>query len=153
MLTIAADEVTYKLHPEVGDLKTETSSDPIVPEAPPSSPGSPPRTRQRTIFPPPHCHPETGPSRDTTWQNVDLSAWDFPKNPFKRMQEGLEDLQTQYFRLEHIARGANQALDNCGPGNILRELAKRADWKELKQARMVNAHLTAQVATMTQELS
>ena len=153
MLTIAADEVTYKLHPEVGDLETETSSDPIVPEAPPSSPGSPPPIRQRPISPPPHHHPEAGPSREATWRNVDLSAWDFPENPFKRVQEGLEDLQTQYFRLEHIARGANQALDNCGPGNILRELAKRADRKELEQARTENAHLTAQVAAMTQELS
>ena len=50
---------------------------------------------------------------------MDLSAWDFPKNSFKRVKEGLEDLQTQYFWLEHIARGANQALDNCGPKNIL----------------------------------
>ena len=63
---------------------------------------------------------------------MDLFAWDFPENPFKRVQEGLEDLQNQYFRLEHIARGANQALDNCGPRNILRELAKRADRKELE---------------------
>ena len=45
MLTIAADEVTYKLHPEVGDLGTETSSNPFVSEAPPSSPGSPPPVR------------------------------------------------------------------------------------------------------------
>src|ERR1700738_2156101 len=66
MLTIAADEVTYKLHPEVGDLETETSSDPIVPEAPPPSLGSPPPTRQRPISPPPSPHPETGPSREAT---------------------------------------------------------------------------------------
>ena len=39
MLTIASDEVTYKLHPEAGE--TETSSDPIVPDAPPSLPRSP----------------------------------------------------------------------------------------------------------------
>ena len=41
MLTIASKEVAYKLHPEVRDAGTETSSDPIIPEAPPSSPGSP----------------------------------------------------------------------------------------------------------------
>src|SRR6202011_3758672 len=58
MLTIAADEVTYKLHPEVGDLETETSSDPIVPEALPSSPGSPPPARPRQISPPPLQQPE-----------------------------------------------------------------------------------------------
>src|ERR1700738_1401211 len=154
LLTIAADEVTYKLLPEAGDVETETSSDPILPEAPPSSPGSPPPAVLRPLSPPPpHHHPEAGPSRETTWRNVDLSAWDFPENPFKRMQEGMEELQTQYFRLEHIVRGANHALDDCGPGNILRELAKRADRKELEQAKTENAHLAAQVAAMTQELS
>ena len=65
----------------------------------------------------------------------------------------MEELQHQYSRLEHIARGANQALDNCGPGNILQELAKRADRQELKQVKSKNAHLTAQVAAMAQELS
>ena len=38
-LTIAADEVTYKLQPEAGE--TETSSDLIVSDAPPSTPRSP----------------------------------------------------------------------------------------------------------------
>ena len=45
------------------------------------------------------------------------------------------------------------ALDNCGPKNILRELAKRADRKELEQLKTENAQLTAHVAAMTQELS
>ena len=72
----------------------------------------------------------------------------------------MADLQTQYYRLKHITRGANQALDNCGPGNILQELTKRADWKELDQmkkeidkVKTENAHLNAQVAAMAQELS
>ena len=115
MLTIALEEVAYKLQPEVGDARTETSSNPIIPEAPPSSPGSPPPSTRRPNSPPPpppHHHPEAGPSRETTWQNVDLSAWDFLENPFKRVKEGLEDLQNQYFQLKHIARGAKQALDN-----------------------------------------
>ena len=151
LLTIAADEVTYKLQPEVGDTGTETSSDPVLPEAPPSSPGSPPPSFWRPNSPPPpHYHPEAGPSRQATWRNVDLFAWDFPDNSFKRIHEELEDLQTQYYQLKHITRGANLALDNCRPGNILRELAKRADRKELEQANTENAQLTAHVAEMTQ---
>ena len=122
LLMNASNEVTYKLHPEAGE--TKTTNDPIVPEAPPSSPGSPPPLTRPTSphppSPPPSFHPEAGPSQETTWRNVDLSAWDFPDNPFKRVHEGLEELQHQYSRLEHIARGANQALDNCGLGNILR---------------------------------
>ena len=111
MLTILAEEVASKLQPEVGDAGTKTSSEPIIPEAPPSSPGSPPPSFRRPTSPPPpppHHHPEAGPSWETTWQKVDLSAWDFPENPFKRVQEGLGDLQTQYFRLEHIARERTQ---------------------------------------------
>ena len=123
MLTIASDEVTYKLHPEAGEM--ETSSDPIISEAPPSSPGSPqplprpvsPPPPSHPPSPPPSYHPEAGPSREATWQNVDPFAWDFPDNPFRRVQEGLEELQHQYSRLEHVARGANQAMDNCGPKN------------------------------------
>ena len=40
MLTIAAEEVAYKLQPVAPD--TSTSSDHAIPEAPPSSPGNPP---------------------------------------------------------------------------------------------------------------
>jgi len=81
-----------------------------------------------------------------------LSAWNFPETPFRRIQEDLDELKAQYSRLEHIARGANAALDNCGPGNILRELAKRADRKELDQVKTENAHLKAQMEAMSQEL-
>ena len=126
LLTIAADEVTYKIEPEVEvkDTGTETSSDPVIPEEPPTSPT--PSFRKPTSPPPPPPRPEAIPSRETR-QDVDLSAWNFPENPFKRIQEEVADLQTQYYRLEHITRGANRALDSCGSGSFLRELAKRAD--------------------------
>ena len=142
-LTIATDEVTYKLQPEAGEK--ETSSDPIVPDAPPSTPGSPqPLPRPISLPPPPLSYPpfplptyhlEAGPSGEATWRNVDPSTWDFLDNPFRWVQEGLEELQHHYKRLEHIARGANQAMDNCGPRNIIREIAKRADQRELDQAK------------------
>ena len=51
-------------------------------------------------------------------------------------------------------------MNDYGPGNILRELAKRADRKELGQAKkeldqvkMENAHLNAHVSALAQELS
>ena len=74
---------------------------------------------------------------------MDHPAWDFPDNPFKQIHDELEELQTQYYRLKHITRRANKALDNCGPKNILRELAKRTDQKELEQVKTENAQLTA----------
>ena len=66
---------------------------------------------------------------------MDLSAWTFRETPFQRVYADLEHLQLQYHRLEHITRGVNQALNDRGPGNILRELANRADRKELDQAK------------------
>ena len=53
-LTIAADEVTYKLQLEAGE--TKTSSDPIVPDAP-SSPGSPPPLPRPDFPTPPLSYP------------------------------------------------------------------------------------------------
>jgi hypothetical protein len=87
LMTIASDEVAYKLIPEARD--TETSSNPIIPEVAPSSPGSPqPFSRSVSPHPPsppPPSQPEAGPSREATWRNVDLSSWDFPDNPFRRV--------------------------------------------------------------------
>ena len=40
MLTIAAEEVAYKVRSNVAE--SNTSNEPIIPDAPPSSPGSPP---------------------------------------------------------------------------------------------------------------
>ena len=90
---------------------------------------------------------------------MNLSSWDFPENPFKRVHDELEELQTQYYWLEHITKGASLALISCRPGNILREIAKRAVRKELDQVKreldqvkMENAHLHAQMASMSEEL-
>ena len=82
-----------------------------------------------------------------------MSVWEFPEIPFKRVREELTELQNQCFRMEHIARGVNRALDNCGPGNILRELAKPMDRKKFKALETEKAQLAAEVAAMTQELT
>jgi DNA-binding response OmpR family regulator len=61
--------------------------------------------------------------------------------------------------LEHITKGASTALGGCKPENIIQEIAKRTDWKELEEvkrefdlAKTDNAHLHAQVASMAKEL-
>jgi hypothetical protein len=168
LLNIAADEVTYKIRPTVSD--SSTSCDPANPEVPPSSPGNPPPRRapspalssRRAVsppLPPPEIHPEAGPSHASPWRNVDLSSWDFPETPFKRVHDKLNELQTQYNRLEHITREASVAPGGYGPGNILREIAKKADRKELdqvkrelEQAQTDSAHLHSQMASMAEEL-
>lgn len=40
-------------------------------------------------------------------------------------------------------------MDNCGPGNILKELAKRAEQKKIEKLETKKAHLAALVAAMT----
>jgi uncharacterized protein YPO0396 len=55
--------------------------------------------------------------------------------------------------LEHIFRGVNKALDNCGHGNILRELAKKIDRSKIDALETEKAQLTSHVAAMTQELA
>jgi hypothetical protein len=169
LLAIAADEIAYKVREVAPD--SSTSSDPANPEAPPSSPGSPPSKRAPSPapsprraasppLPPPETHPEAGPSRASPWRNVDLSSWEFPETPFKRAYEEMDELQAQYYRLEHITKGASAALGGCGPGNIIREIAKRADSRkkleevkrEFDLAKTDNAHLHAQVASMAKEL-
>ena len=58
MLSIALEEVAYKLLSEVRDAGTETSSDPFIPDAPPSSPGSPPPSIEKPNSPPPTLLPK-----------------------------------------------------------------------------------------------
>ena len=150
MLTITEDEVVYKLGPEVeiAETGTEDSSDTAVPEPPPASP--PPKVRKPTSPPP---RQEAGASQEVPWRDIDLLTFEFPEAPFKRVRDELMELQNQYFRMEHITRGVNRALDNCGPGNILQELAKRTDRKQVETLETKKAQLVAQVAAMIQELA
>ena len=181
LLLAADEEIRFRVQPLPEDTGPENppqpDSAPYSPDSPPEGsrragsqpPPSPRRSVPSPSRPPPPQH-AAGPSRvqpETPWQNVDLSTWTFPENPFQRVYADLEHLQLEYNRLEHITRGVNDALHDCGPGNILREIGKRADRKELDQARREhdrtkeelervqseNAHLTAQVVAMTQELN
>ncbi len=110
LLTIAADDVVYKLGPEakIAETRTEDSSDPAVPKEPPVSPT--PRIRKPASPPPPPLSSEAGPSWEAHWRDVDLSARDFPEAPFKRIHDELAELQMQYYRMEH--RGES------GPGQL-----------------------------------
>ena len=47
----------------------------------------------------------------------------------------------------------SRALDNCGPGNILRELAKKTDLSRVEALEMEKAQPAAHVAAMTQDLT
>ena len=129
MLTIAEDKMVYKLGPEVGmaETGTEDSSDTAILEPPPASP--PPKVRKPAS--PPPCQ-ETESSQKIPWNDIDLSTYEFPEAPFKRVRDELTELQNQYFWMELITRGMNRALGNYEPRNILRMLAKRTDRKQVE---------------------
>ena len=166
MLISAKEEIRFRIQPRAEEAGAE--SDHPVPDAAPSPAISLPETFRRAASPPPPSPPHhsapsphrpppfphaAGPNRtqlEAPWQNVDLSAWTFPKAPFQKVYADSENLQLQYHRLEHITRGVNHALNDCGPGNILRELANTADRrelvlakKELDRVNTENAHLNA----------
>jgi hypothetical protein len=89
-LTIVEDEVAYKLGPEfeVRESGTEESSgDPVIPEPPPAAPTPDSRT---TAAPQPRN--EDGSSREPQWKDIDLSSFEFPETPFKRVREELTNL-------------------------------------------------------------
>ena len=82
MLTISEDEVVYKLdlEVEVAETGTQDSSDTVVPEPPPSSPN--PKIRKLAS---PPSRQEAGPSREVPWRDINLSTFEFPDAPFKRV--------------------------------------------------------------------
>ena len=92
MLTIAEDEVVYKLgiEFEIMEAGTKDSSDTAVPEPPPASPTL--NSRKPTS---PPSRQKTGQSREPHCQDIDMFAFEFP------------ELRNQYFRLEHITQGVN----------------------------------------------
>ena len=146
-LTITEDEVVYKLGPdaEATEPGTEQSSrDHAVPEPPPFVPVPEPK-RATTPHP---CH-DASLSHAQPLRDIHLSNFELPETPFQRVQTEVIHLQNQYFKLEHITRGVSWAFGNCGPENILREVAQVTDRSKIQALDTENAQLAAQVAAMT----
>ena len=116
-LTIAEDEVAYKLGPEVELTKAEIEeslNDRAIPQPPLAKPA--PDSKKTAV---PQPWDEACPGREPHWRDTNLCSFEYMETPFKWVREELTDLQNQYFRLEHITRGVSRALDNYGPWNIL----------------------------------
>ena len=140
-LTIAEDEVIYKLGPDVEVTEAgtkESSGDPAIPEPPPSAPVPEPK---RATTPQPHY--DAGPSREQPWRDIDFSNFELPETPFQRVKAELTHLQNQYQKLVHITRGVSRALGNCGPENILREVARVTDRSKVQTLKTEKAQLVA----------
>jgi hypothetical protein len=83
-LTIAEDEAMYKLGPEVETTEAgteESSEDLVIPEPPPFAPTL--ETRRAAT---PQPNNKVGPNREQPWKDIDLTTWELPEIPFKRVR-------------------------------------------------------------------
>ena len=135
--------LTYGI--EITEAGTKESlSDPVIPKPPFAALILDSR---KTTAPQPRN--EASPSREPQWRDINMSFFEFLETPFKRVPEDQTNLHNQYFRLEHITQDVSMALDNCGPKNILRELAKKMDRSKVNALETEKAQLAAHVAAMT----
>jgi hypothetical protein len=114
-LTIAENEMVYKLGPEVEltEARTEESSkdhvapeprllDPIHVLAPVPALAHVQKTKRiATSWP----RDEGGPTTKHPWRNINPVTWEPPEVFFKRVWAELTNLQNEYWRQEHITRG------------------------------------------------
>jgi hypothetical protein len=130
-LTIAEDEVAYKLGPEVvleesgseESFEGHAALEPTIPDlvlvpAPAPAPSSA-RVLETRRAPTPRPRDEGAPTREQPWRNINPTTWEPPEHPFQKVRAELSALQNEYWRLEHITWGVSRALGNCSAGNIL----------------------------------
>ena len=169
-LTIVADEVTYKLQPKAGRWRPPTTlsfrTHRLRSEALNLFPG-----RILLLLLPTHLLLSThflplrpiirkpDPTRRPRGGTGTPPYGTFRLTLSGRSRTDWRSCNTSTSGWSTLSPGANQTLDNCGPGNIIREIAKRADRRELEQAkkeleqvRNENAFLQAQVTAMSEEL-
>ena len=100
--TIAKDEFSYKLAPEIEQTEAWTKvslSDSSVSKLPPAAPTL--DSKKTTASQP---GDEVGPSREPHLRDIDLSSFEYLETPFNQVRGELTNLQNQYFWLEHITR-------------------------------------------------
>ena len=53
-----------------------------------------------------------------------MTELDHDKDPFRRIKEELEQVESRYSKLEVVTRGASKLLGDCKISNIIKELKK-----------------------------
>ena len=151
-LTIVEDEIVYKLGPEAeaAETGTEDSNHPAVPEEPPVS------LYEVSGSPLPRCHllPDqkldpVGKHTGETWTFLPGTLWKPPSSTSTTSWRSSKCNITGW----STSLGSKPSFGQLRTRKLLRELAKRADRKEIEKLETEKAQLAAQVATMTKELS
>ena len=82
------------------------------------------------------------PIRNPDWK--DMSCLDIDDDPFRRVHNKLDRVQSCYSKMEIVIKGASKLLRDCKAGNICKELKKLRE-KDTTSLEVSNAALTAQV--------
>ena len=64
------------------------------------------------------------PIRTPNWREVVMTSFNFKENPFRRVQEEIDQLQSQYSKMEYMTKGACKLLGDCKPTDLCKELEK-----------------------------
>ena len=100
------------------------------------------RSRMKTTFRSPKGK---SPVWNLDWK--DMSSLDLDNDPFKRVQNKLDQVQSRYSKMELVLKGATKLLGDCKTGNITKEIRKlkEEDNSELKTH---NTHLKLQISDL-----
>ena len=105
-------------------------------------PGLSPHSRMKTTF-----RSSKGKSlvRNLNWK--DMSSLDLDNDPFKRVQNELDQVQSRYSKMELVLKGVTKLLGDCKTGNITKEIRKlkEEDNSELKTH---NTHLKLRIGDL-----
>ncbi len=133
---------------EVEDAESERES--LDPEEIAQLQKRSPNSRRKATYRAPEGR---SPIRAPDWQSAIVSSFDFQDNPFKRIREELDQLQSQYSRLEFVTRKACELLGDCRPKHLATEIGKLQKESKGGKFEEQNRILTEQVGTLTKELA
>ena len=82
-----------------------------------------------------------------------MFSFNFQDNPFQRIQEEIDQLQSQYSKLEYVTKGACKLLGDCKPMDLCKKLEKVVKRKDTTTSEANYAKLAGQVANLDIEIA
>ena len=110
--------------------------------------GVSPGSRMKTTY---QSHDGKSPIRNPNWRAIATTSLDLEEDPFRRVREELDQVQSQYSKLELVTKGASKLLGDCKVGNIVKEL-KKLKQKDTASLEAANANLSSEVTELKMAL-
>ena len=127
------DGVVPEIEPEVVEVDSDKGS--LSPEARQQIPGPSLRLRMTTTF---RSLKRKSPIWNPNWK--DMSSLDLNDDPFNRVQNKLDQVQTCYQKMELVLKGATMLLGNCKTRNICKDIRKLKE-EDNSEFKTHNTHL------------